>query len=417
MNIRTQNKIIIPFIGILTILLFNFGCTSDYVCPIKEASEVRIGILTSLSGIYSASGLELKEAAEIAAVDVNSYLSSIGSDVRIKLVFADDNSQDALTLDKLKELYSSGVGLFACGPNSTPQLEECRAFINSNNIIMLNTYSSSTSLSVPNDNIFRLIPDNAIQAEALANILAVKGKKGVVAVCREDDFGNDLLNLITSHSAQFGFEFVSVLKYNPQIASYEEVAQKLNENLNSAVALHGEAQTAVLAITFEEVAFLMEAANDYPVLKNVKWFGTDGVAQNPIVLQSPTASVFAEMTEFTCSQYGIYSENNPISATVGAKLRAKLGDGFINNSYYCYDAIYFLGKLIGMLKTDNHDKLKQMLVASSKLEYGSIGSLSLNANGDLASAPIEFYSVKNNGSTSWKRIGKFFHATGMTVWD
>jgi len=66
----------------------------------------------------------------------------------------------------LKDLASKGIRI-VIGPSTSAELEAIKDYANNNGSILLSPSSTAPLLAIPGDNIFRLVPDDTHQAEAI----------------------------------------------------------------------------------------------------------------------------------------------------------------------------------------------------------------------------------------------------------
>jgi branched-chain amino acid transport system substrate-binding protein len=101
-------------VAVIAVLLLVGGFAAGWFsrAPAPEVApqpEVAFGALLSLSGDWSSGGETSEAALELAVIEINVYLSCIGSETSIKLIVEDTGTDPAVALEKLKGFKEKGV--------------------------------------------------------------------------------------------------------------------------------------------------------------------------------------------------------------------------------------------------------------------------------------------------------------------
>jgi len=166
-------------ITVIAVLLLVTGFTAGWFLrtPAPEVApqpEVVLGALLPLTGALSSSGESTQAALELAVRDVNEYLSDIGSETSVRLIVEDTETDPAVALEKLQNLAGKGVKI-VIGPDSNTEVEAVKTYADENDILLVSQSSTAPSLTIPWDNIFRFVPDDTHQAEAIARLMWEEG--------------------------------------------------------------------------------------------------------------------------------------------------------------------------------------------------------------------------------------------------
>ncbi|MFA4956813.1 MAG: penicillin-binding protein activator [Candidatus Methanoperedens sp.] len=179
----------------------------------NETNEVIIGAILPLSGNLSYSGQAAQVGLDVAAEDVNTYLANKG--VKVRLVIEDDENNPVVALAKIKKLKEMGAR-FVIGPDASAGVEAVKPYADENGIILISHASTAPSLSIPYDNVFRLLPDDTHQAEAVANLMLDDGVKAIVPMWRGDVWGDDLYEATKIRFEGLGGIVLDGVRYSPQ---------------------------------------------------------------------------------------------------------------------------------------------------------------------------------------------------------
>ena len=163
-------------------IIFSFGNANIEVIPAPASPKhtVTLGALLSLSGASASLGESEEAGLKIALRDVNESFKRTNTNLGVGLIIEDTHTDPAFGIEELKDLASKGIRI-VIGPSTSAELEAIKDYANNNGIILLSPSSTAPLLATPGDNIFRLVPDDTHQAEAIATQMRKDGI-GVVIV-------------------------------------------------------------------------------------------------------------------------------------------------------------------------------------------------------------------------------------------
>ena len=303
-------------IGILVypsspLLALFVNTNSEVVAPINSNGKqtVTLGALLPLSGASSSLGESEDAAIKIAIKDVNEYFSKSNSNTRVGLTIEDTQTNPAISLEKLQDLASKGIRI-VIGPGTSAEIQEVKDYADKNGILLVSPSSTAPSLAVPGDNIFRFVPDDTHQAQAISKKMWQDGVRVVVPMWRTDVYGNDLFNATKSNFETLGGKVVDGIGYTPRTGDFSASLNRINfmiwdQDLRSlslkisqAVAQYGADKVGVYLVVFDEVVPIFIEAQNQPVLSMVKWYGSDGSALNDKLVRNIEAAIFGSKNRF-----------------------------------------------------------------------------------------------------------------------
>ena len=361
---------------------------------------VQIGGLFPLSGELASIGTELRVAADLAVDDFNVYLAEQGAGWQVEMVVEDTGTNPTQALEKLQSLYARGISLVA-GPATSGNLGHISGYANLNDILLVSASSTAPNLAIPGDNIYRLAPDDNNQGVAMGTVLDLDGVTGIVPMWRGDSYGDGLRDVTVTTFKEYGGEVHPGVRYAPQSPNFGLEAALLNKYVEEMVQEHGIENVAVYLISFEEGERIIESAQVYGLLKQVRWYGGEALAQAKYLVGDTAVSEFATLTDFTAmdvtpgDKAGVVSEH--ILATTGSFQTA-----FV---YPQYDTIWVLGKAIMKAQSTEIEAVKAVLPdVAADYTGGALSSTRLNADGDLDLANYQVWEVSDN---TWTKRGIF----------
>jgi branched-chain amino acid transport system substrate-binding protein len=396
----------------------------------REAN-VKIGALLPLTGTLSTFGESSEASLKIALKDINEHFSKSHSDTRVELIIEDTKTDPAIALEKLKYLKSQGVQI-VIGPATSANVAVVRDYANQNGILILSPSSTAPQLTIPNDNLFRLVPDDSHQAQAIAKKMWQDGVRVVVPMWRSDIFGEGLHSALNENFKRLGGKVVEGVGYKPPTGDFSASLNRINfifweqelktlaSRVNEEVKRYGADRVGVYVVSFDEIVPIMIQAERHPALSSVKWYGSDGSALNAGLARNVDAASFAVKTSFANPIYAVDDDKNRRFIEVNRHITEEIGHPHRSYAELAYDALWVAAltydKVVGAnQKTTEHNNInvlsKTLLRVASSYD-GITGKALLNDAGDRSSGSYDFWSItrKNDDNASeyeWKRIETF----------
>ena len=132
-----------------------------------------------------------------------------------------------------------GVTIFEGGGWSS-QAQSCLSYVNSNGMLMWSTTSTSPTLAIANDNLFRMCPADSALAPALVDVMWAYGIKTVIIFQRGDSWGDGIVNLFKPAWQAKGGEIAGeVVRYAAESTDFSNYLQQANTMATAAVAKYG----------------------------------------------------------------------------------------------------------------------------------------------------------------------------------
>ncbi len=373
--------------------------------PYGLSGEVNIGLILPLTGDLATHGEENWEGSKLAVVDFNKHLEKIGAPWTLKMTSEDSATSPVIALEKLTSLNAKGIQLIV-GLETSSNIRNIKGYAESNNMLLVSCCSSAPALAIPNDNVYRLVPDDTNQGTALAKLIQNEGIQAIVPVWRGDTWGDGISAATIGSFVERGGIADEGVRYNPEAPEFSASTSLLAEKVRGYVDEYGADKVAVLFLGFVEVLQFTQSASQHEVLDDVRWFASGAVTKEHKLVADPIGLEFSTSVQFTTVMVA-FSEN-PIYEHVQDSLTEKLGrtpNTFVHPSY---DVVWVVG--LSILETQSTDvsKIKSVFSDVAEHYYGAIGPTILNEAGDLAQANYEVWGIWGG---EWVRLGQYNHAT------
>ncbi len=405
-------KIGIGIVGVLIVIGIAYGVLgidtetstepSESPAPIEGLSgEVKIGLILPLTGDLATHGIENHEGSKFGVVEFNKHLEEIGAPWNLKMVSEDSATSPVIALEKLTSLNAKGIGIVV-GPETSSNIRNIKGYSDSNNMLLVSCCSSAPALAIPNDSVFRLVPDDTNQGTALAKLIQHEGIEVLVPVWRGDTWGDGLSDATTGSFVERGGIVDEGVRYNPESPEFSASTSLLAERVQEYVEEYGADKVAILFLGFAEILLFTQSASEHDVLDDVRWFGPGANTKEHQLIEDPIGLEFSTNVKFTTVQFA--ASKNPIYDRVQAYLTETLGtdpNTFVHSSY---DAVWIIG--LAMLETQSTDVsiIKAKIPEIAENYSGAIGSTKLNDAGDLAQADYEIWGIRGG---EWILLGKY----------
>ena len=378
----------------------------------RLTGEIPIGALMSLSGDLASFGKRESTALKIAEKEINEWLKQGGQAWTFRIIEEDTATQPALALQKLQSLAARGVKL-VIGPLSSAELRNIKGYADSNRILVVSQSSTAPALAIPDDYVFRLVPDDNFQGKALSKLISSVGVSYVVVIYRGDAWGDGLYEAFSKEFSKLGGE-VFPIRYNPDAKDFSAELSSANSKIGEWVKSYGDSKVAILDISFDEAALLLLQAKDYPNLLAVKWYGTDGTAQNSRVISD--AGDIADKIKLYSTIFAATS--SPKYEKLRSQVRAAIGEDPEIYSYTIYDIAWTMAIAIATAGVYDATVIKQIYPTVCANYFGASGWTLLNEAGDRAGGDYDIWAVVKTpqGTYDWVKAAIYNFASDSVTW-
>uniref|UniRef100_A0A7J3ZLF6 ABC transporter substrate-binding protein n=1 Tax=Fervidicoccus fontis TaxID=683846 RepID=A0A7J3ZLF6_9CREN len=414
MRAQTKNLIIAAVIALVIGVAIGYVVKPSAPGPTTTVPEtatggaqfpevIKIGALLPLTGDLASFGENDAVAIKVAEEDANRFLQEVGLPYRVEVVIEDTETKADVALQKLQSLYARGIRLIV-GPMSSAELRNIKGYADSNKIVIVSQSSTAPALAIPGDYVFRLVTDDTFQGKVIAGLAKHVGIEHAVIMWRGDAWGDGLAEATKNSLQILGINVYDGPRYAPEAKEFSAEVSQLASMVQDLVNRYGPGKVGVVLICFEEVVPIMIQASQYPVLSQVRWFGSDGIANSAALAADPVASQFAINTQVWAPIAA--PAENPKTEHVKSRVYEKLGREPESYAYNSYDAVWLL--VLSVIVTGKYDgeAVKNALPAIAENFFGASGWTKLNEAGDRAFADYYVWTVvEEKGRAVWKLVG------------
>jgi branched-chain amino acid transport system substrate-binding protein len=390
------------------------GCEAS--TEAQKDNVVRIGALNSFSGVGSNLGRTARAALEVSVDDFNAFLLTAGSEMSVELDTGDTQSDPTRALQLMEEMADRGIRIIV-GPQTSSEALALLPRANEIGMILLSPSAVAKTLSIPNDNLFRMVTDLTVQGEANAEYLKSEGITKLIVVRTGEVWGSDLLSATRTKYEAGGGSIVTEMVYTTSTETPAETSAKLAVAVANAVAAHGKEAVGVALFSLGEGVEIIREAAKVPALAEVKWIGSSALGRDVRLLAETPVVEFLQKVGMPCAVFGIDAQAEPFWSPISAKVKAKVGRDADSYSLAAYDGLWLAAYTIMDAGSDDPETLRNVLMHNSTTYFGATGWTAMNANGDRKASNFDFWSVRSGfgGVAEWYRSAAYEQSGGGYV--
>ncbi len=385
----------------------------EYVDVIKaplEGETIQIGYISSTTaGLETATPL----VEDILMADYNAYAAKLGMDVDFEYLIDDATGQAAVHLEKVQGFKSMDVNVFLGGGWSS-HAQAALSYCNDNDMLMWSSSSTSPLLAIGDDNLYRMCPDDTIQAPAISAMLLSHGIKAIVVLQRGDAWADGIYNYFEPAYTAGGGVIVEKIRYAGEATEFSNYLQTADGKLEEAIATYGVEHVALEVIAFSESVVMVTQAVDYPSVYAVTWFGSDGTTMVQQHCDDAPEQTVQVKLHSTLAAPAASEKYTDLYARYQALVNQPMG-------YYTacsYDIGWVLTESILNAQTTDATVLIPIQHDTAFNNFGASGWNRLNDAGDRYGSNYQIWSYHMvDGTCVPYTVGVFDGITGEVVWD
>ncbi len=383
----------------------------------SSGKTITIGELLDLSGSLSDQGKKAQDSSTIAIDDINAALSASSCNLKFANSIQDYAHDNNIALTKLQSFAAAGVQVVV-GPLNSAAANFILTYANNHHIVLISPSSTSPTLALSNDYLFRTAPNDAAQGAADGRMIYDRGARAIVVVhLSPDAYGDGLANATEAKFKALGGTVVDDIGYDPTLTTGFPVDKIFtdytsNNSTSKPVGLD--------FISFQEFGEIInEMNNAHPTLLNtvMPWFGTDGEAQNSLIANS--SSTIGALVAKVRLPSTLYSAANNTKTVAFLNTFATKYPGVTCDTYClgAYDDLW-LGALATLNAGVNDGaKIQASMLSTASNMYGLTGYMGLQASGDRIPTSYQIWKVIASGTGGkWIQAGTWDNASDSVSW-
>lgn len=362
-----RNKILL---GVILLLLFAGGCTK------KNDEEIKIGVITPLSGEGATYGNATKRGVDLAVDEINQKGGIDGK--KIVIVYEDDQIKAEVGTKAIQKLISIDKVPVILGAFGSSVSLAIAPIAEKSKVVLFSASSTADALKDAGDYFFRNVPPNSMQGKSAADFAIDKlGAKNAAILYMNNDYGVSLTKSFEEVFVQKGGNILIKENYNPDDKDFRTQLSKIKEKSPEVIFYPGH---------YKESAQILKQAKELGI--KAKFIGGDGSYSPELIGIAGNSS---EGSYYTLMAMG-YGISDKEIKEFSEKFKTKYGEEPDVYSAYAFDAIKIIVKAIqegGYISEGIKNELYKM-----KDFKGVTGLTTFDKFGEV-DKPFYIYEVKN----------------------
>jgi branched-chain amino acid transport system substrate-binding protein len=360
---------------------------------------------------------------QIVFPDLNAQMKAIGwGSPTFTVLLEDPNGQANIHLEKVQGFKSMGVTVFQGGAWSS-MAQACLGYCNSNQMLMWSSGSTSPTLAIADDYLYRMVPSDSALAPALVDVMWSYGIKTCIIFQRADSWADGIVNLfVPAWTAKGGTISGDKIRYAAEATEYSSYLQIANNEAKAAIEKYGDAErVGIVLLVLDEFPVVATQSADYSAFYSCPAFGGDGTALSQRGMDdAPT-----QVNHLRC--FSLMAQAPESSRYNSLKVRYEALTKQQYNAYeaYAYDIEFVSAMSILVAQSAAGKDVVNLQTLISDNTWGAGGWCQLNQFGDRAPPPYDiwFYAPGVEASTgaakaSISYVGGVYNPdTGATSWN
>ena len=367
---------------------------------LQPAGEIKIGSLYSLAEEPGSLEYDALSGTRMGIADFNSFLDSIGANWTMSLISKDIGGNATDILENTEMLLAEGIDI-VLGPMDDDRVNHVLPYTNANGMMLFSCCSSADKLSISGDSLFRLAPGHKHLGSAMGTMFEIQGIDAVVPLWRNTEHGRALLN-----ATQIGFQtgggvVDDGISNEPDTMNFSAPVSALADEVQRLVEQYGDEHVAVFLVSHDESVQIMQTASDHDILDNVRWFGSEMLSKNDLIINDTTSNDFANKVAFTAIQI---NDRSHLYAHLEQQLDERYGLEPTAVAYRAYSAPWLIGLSVLMTGMDGAESVREVIGDVILYSDGFSVGKSLNDAGDLIVQDSTMWTVHGD---EWRNSGHY----------
>ncbi|GBC69731.1 Leu/Ile/Val-binding protein [archaeon HR01] len=362
--------------------------------------EVKIGVILPLSGELGPIGIKMLNGAKLAETLINRWGGLSGSTVTV--VAEDSLALPDKALDAVKKLVEvDGVQVIA-GPATSVEVLTVADYATSRKVPLISMSATAASISrIGGQYIFRVVPSDAVQTQALADLIRSQGIRRLATFVVSNDYG---IGIEGGVKAQLGDIVVLSIRYDPAKGDYREELSRIKDANVDAILWATWVESGIVA---------MKQASDLG-LTNIRSFGAEGMRDTSFFADAKAAEYLLQTNMMGTSP-------SAPAETLASKqfvedYKREFGEepGLFGDT--TYDATMVAALAIARAGVYDGAKIASQIKPAAYHYVGPSGHKMMNESGDAVLATYDIWRVAKRGDEYViESMGSWDTAAGLKI--
>ena len=311
-------------------------------------------------------------------------------------------------LDETIELNEAGINLIVGHDYSLANCY-CMDYADEQDMLLLSPQGVGLGLSIADDNLFKLSPneyeDPEVYDRVFAQMIKELGYQAFISInAGTHCFNRNLLDE-TAKAISYDYEETQV-EFDVNADDFSPYLDRAAENLHAAIELYGVDRVCVLIehMWIDELVPFLDLMDNRPVFEKVTWFDFVGISEEILI---------EEGFEPRLAKYGFITiRKAPAISTKSNEFyrfyEEKIGELPTPSKMYGeaarYDAMWIMAQAIIEANSTSTEEVKRAIPEVCREYFGVIGNCTMNSLGDRIITDYDIYRWSTN---QFENIGHY----------
>lgn len=214
---------------IIIAMLIASGCVGEK--PQQKQEDIKIGVLITYTGGLGPIGEGMANGAKLAAMEINNKGIITGKNVT--LIIEDTGTDPAKAAEAARKLINIDKVQVIIGGVASSETLAIAPIAEQNKVVLISASSTNPSISKAGEYVFRVVPSDLLQGEAIAKLALEKKYSKATMLVENNDYGIGMEDVFKKHftgdvtsiryekgKGDYRTELESIKKANPDVIIY-----------------------------------------------------------------------------------------------------------------------------------------------------------------------------------------------------
>jgi branched-chain amino acid transport system substrate-binding protein len=378
-------------LSIIIAILIASGCTGEKAQQKQE--DIKVGVLITYTGGLGPIGEGMANGAKLAEMEINNKGIIKGSNVT--LIIEDTGTDPAKAAEAARKLIDFDKVQVIIGGVGSSETLAVAPYAEKSKVVMISPSSTNLKITDAGDYIFRVVPSDLLQGEAIASLALVENYTTAATLVENNDYGIGMEDVFKKH---FTGQVTSI-RYEKGKGDYRTEIESIKKADPDVIIYVGYPADA---------SVILKQAGELGLKK--KWIAAEGIA-DPVMFDNADVARQMEGMLLTTPGRSEQDEKEDAAFQYFATLyKQTYGKDYGIYSDTEYDAVMLAAYAIAEVG-NNGTAIKDALPGISKTYKAVTGDKTFDENGDVGGS----YKVLEVTNKTMVNIGSWNPSAGIKL--
>jgi branched-chain amino acid transport system substrate-binding protein len=378
-------------LSIILAMLIASGCVGEKTQQKQE--DVKIGVLITYTGGLGPIGEGMANGAKLAAMEINN--EGIINGKNVTLIFEDTGTDPAKAAEAARKLINFDKVQVIIGGVASSETLAIAPIAEQSKVVLISASSTAPSVSKAGEYVFRVVPSDLLQGEAIAKLALAKNYTKASTLVENNDYGIGMEDVFKNHFTGN----VTSIRYEKGKGDYRtEIESILKANPDVIIYVGYPADASVILKQSGELGL------------KTKWIAAEGIADPVMFNNAEVAKQMEGMLLTTPGRSEQEEKDDPVFQNYVKNYKQTFGKDYGIYSDTEYDAVMLAAYTIAEVG-NNGTAIKEALPGVSKTYKAATGDKTFDENGDVRGG----YRVLEVVNKTMVPIGSWNPGTGINL--